>query len=366
MMGASGLTDDADLTFTGGNTLNATNATVATALTNSALTSTRVPIIGTAGLFGDDADLTFTGGNTLNATNATVTTALTNSALTSTRVPIIGTAGLFGDDADLTFTGGNTLQIGTGTNFATIGPVGGVATYNAITNSGTDYSTFNYAGINGPGVNGGTGTVTFSNSGSGNNTNIDALSGANINVGSASTTGSITIRNISGADMTLNTDDIIVTNALDVENTNTAVLTRNASTGEIEARTITTASTVYNDFGTYTPTLASGTNLDASTVRLFKYNQIGNVVTFSGAITLDPTAAGSVTFTLTLAPNGATFATIYDASGTIAGNAAVAGTTVGGLLANTGSTLLEVNVMTTLTTSHLIYITGMYTGAGVP
>lgn len=33
------------------------------------LTSTRVPIAGASGLIGDDADLTFTGGNTLNATN---------------------------------------------------------------------------------------------------------------------------------------------------------------------------------------------------------------------------------------------------------------------------------------------------------
>ncbi len=99
---------DADLTFTGGNTLNATNTIVTTGLTNSALTSGRIVMAGTAGLLGDDADLTFSS-STLTATNATVTTALINSALTDTRIPVIGASGLFTDDAQLVYDATNNI-----------------------------------------------------------------------------------------------------------------------------------------------------------------------------------------------------------------------------------------------------------------
>lgn len=64
-----------------------------------------------SGAFGGDADFTFTGGNLVTATNVTVSTNLINSALTSGRVPVIGTSGLFTDDADFTFSS-NVLNIG--------------------------------------------------------------------------------------------------------------------------------------------------------------------------------------------------------------------------------------------------------------
>lgn len=78
-----------------------------TSLTDSGLTSGRVPIAGVGGLIGDDADLTFSG-STLTATN------IADSSLTSGRIPIAGAGGLLGDDADLTFSG-DTL---TATKFA--------------------------------------------------------------------------------------------------------------------------------------------------------------------------------------------------------------------------------------------------------
>lgn len=63
----------ANCSLTGINTLTAENATISTALTNSALTSGRVVIAGTAGILEDDADLTFsTGTNTLNSTLLTI------------------------------------------------------------------------------------------------------------------------------------------------------------------------------------------------------------------------------------------------------------------------------------------------------
>lgn len=65
--------------------------TTSGAVTLGSLTSTRIPIAGTAGLLGDDADLTFTGGNTLNATNASVTTLLTTAGtMTNTSTGAMG------------------------------------------------------------------------------------------------------------------------------------------------------------------------------------------------------------------------------------------------------------------------------------
>jgi hypothetical protein len=65
------------------------------------------------GTFGADADLTFTGGNTLNATNATVSTNLTVSSLTSGRVPFVTTSGLITDESEFTYTSAsNRLDIG--------------------------------------------------------------------------------------------------------------------------------------------------------------------------------------------------------------------------------------------------------------
>lgn len=77
--------------------------TTSGAVTLGSLTSTRIPIAGTSGLLGDDADLTFTGGNLLNATNLTVTTALKNTALTSGRMVFTTTGGQLTDDSDFTF-----------------------------------------------------------------------------------------------------------------------------------------------------------------------------------------------------------------------------------------------------------------------
>lgn len=54
--------------------------TTSGSVTLGSLTATRIPIAGTAGLLGDDADLTFTGGDTLNATKI-VTTSLQTDAI---------------------------------------------------------------------------------------------------------------------------------------------------------------------------------------------------------------------------------------------------------------------------------------------
>ena len=47
--------------------------------------------------------------------------------------------------------------------------------------------------------------------------------------------------------------------------------------------------------GTYTPTLTNTTNIDASTANVCQYMRVGQVVTVSGRVTIDPTASGSAT-----------------------------------------------------------------------
>jgi hypothetical protein len=54
------------------------------------------------------------------------------------------------------------------------------------------------------------------------------------------------------------------------------------------------------DFGTYTPTFTNVTNLDASVALTSQWMRVGDVVTVSGALTLDPTAAGAVELGISL------------------------------------------------------------------
>jgi hypothetical protein len=60
--------------------------------------------------------------------------------------------------------------------------------------------------------------------------------------------------------------------------------------------------------GTYTPTLANTTNIAASTPAVCQYMRVGNVVTVSGTVTIDPTATGRIVMGMTL-PIASAFAT---------------------------------------------------------
>jgi len=82
-------------------------ATVST-LTNSALTSGRVPYASTAGLLVDSSTFTY------NGTTVTVP-QLTDSGLTSGRVTYAGTGGLLQDSANLTFNGTNLVLLNNST-----------------------------------------------------------------------------------------------------------------------------------------------------------------------------------------------------------------------------------------------------------
>lgn len=66
--------------------------------------------------------------------------------------------------------------------------------------------------------------------------------------------------------------------------------------------------------GTYTPTLTNTTNISASTARLATYMRVGNTVTVSGQLDIDPTAAGAVLLGISL-PIASNFSTAYQLGG---------------------------------------------------
>lgn len=76
-----------------------------------------------------------------------------------------------------------------------------------------------------------------------------------------------------------------------------------ASTGGVVRFTLSNTAAVFSGnlsaanllSGTYTPTLTNVTNVAASTAYQCQYMRVGNVVTVSGAIDIDPTASGTDT-----------------------------------------------------------------------
>lgn len=103
------------------------------------------------------------------------------------------------------------------------------------------------------------------------------------------------------------------------------------STGNLVAKPISDAALgILNgllDSGTYTPTLTNATNIAASTAFLARWSRVGNIVTVSGSVDIDPTAAGTTVLEMSL-PVASNFSSTIDAGGTTACalNAARAGT----------------------------------------
>lgn len=67
--------------------------------------------------------------------------------------------------------------------------------------------------------------------------------------------------------------------------------------------------------GTYTPTLNNTTNVSASTAYACQYMRVGGVVTVSGMVNIDPTAAGQTVLTMSL-PVSSNLANDYELAGT--------------------------------------------------
>jgi hypothetical protein len=79
----------------------------------------------------------------------------------------------------------------------------------------------------------------------------------------------------------------------------------------------TPATTDGNVFsGTYTPTLTNTTNIAASTAHVCQYMRVGNVVTVSGRLTIDPTATATASELGISLPIASAFAEIRQCGGT--------------------------------------------------
>ena len=108
--------------------------------------------------------------------------------------------------------------------------------------------------------------------------------------------------------------------ALVISNEGTEATRVTSGGGFLISRTAVT-SPVANDgnvfSGTYTPSLANTTNITSSTPFATQYMRVGNVVTVSGRVTIDPTAAGSITLGVSL-PIASTFTATGQCNGTAA------------------------------------------------
>ncbi len=71
-----------------------------------------------------------------------------------------------------------------------------------------------------------------------------------------------------------------------------------------------------NYSGTYTPTLTNSANLAASTARLCTFNRVGNSVTVSGQVDIDPTTTATLTTLGISLPVASNFTTAFQAGGT--------------------------------------------------
>ena len=114
-------------------------------------------------------------------------------------------------------------------------------------------------------------------------------------------------------------------------------------TGGIEISRTAVTSPVSNDgnvfSGTYTPSLTNTTNITASTPYQFQYTRIGNVVTVSGRVNIDPTASATASELGISLPIASAFPASATGVSNLAGVGSIHTTTTevstGGILADT-------------------------------
>ena len=110
--------------------------------------------------------------------------------------------------------------------------------------------------------------------------------------------------------------------------------------------------------GTWTPTLTNTTNIAASTNAICQFTLVGNVVTFSGTCSIDPTATGSVVLGISL-PVSSNFATAVQAGGTLNANngsivGAITSDSTNDRLTMTGNASGTANVSCSFSGSYLV------------
>lgn len=109
--------------------------------------------------------------------------------------------------------------------------------------------------------------------------------------------------------------------------------------------------------GVYTPTLANTTNITASTAHVCQYLQVGNTVTVSGRVVVDPTTTGIATELRMTLPIGSAFISPTQLAGTAASD-----TIAGQSVAINGSTGQRASFqwITQTAAAHNLYFTFTY------
>jgi hypothetical protein len=113
------------------------------------------------------------------------------------------------------------------------------------------------------------------------------------------------------------------------------------------------------DSGTYTPTATAVANVDSASPGAFHYIRIGNEVSFSGYLVIDPTASNTVTQVSLTLPIASTLGnSLSDAAGVASASGA---TGVYGFVRSNGAGQLLVEVRTNTATSQTWRVSGHYT-----
>lgn len=121
--------------------------------------------------------------------------------------------------------------------------------------------------------------------------------------------GAATATSINGVTISSTTGTLTITNGKSLSVSNTLTLSGTDGTS-LNINAVATLNS-----GTYTPTISNTTNVATSTSAIFQWLRIGNVVTVSGAVTVDPTTTGDTRLSLSL-PVASDFTTATQCSGT--------------------------------------------------
>lgn len=110
--------------------------------------------------------------------------------------------------------------------------------------------------------------------------------------------------------------------------------------------------------GTWTPTLTNTTNVAASTAYLCMYTRVGDVVSFSGRVDIDPTAAGGAATVLTLSvPINSAFVAAENASGVVGWDGASG---MSGRIGAGAANQITINFLSTDTVNRAVGFIGQY------
>lgn len=130
------------------------------------------------------------------------------------------------------------------------------------------------------------------------------------------------------------------------------------SSGQYYHLTLSQQSQIANvTSGTWTPTLTNGTNVAASTAYQGQYLRVGNSISFSCRVDVDPTAAGACELGISL-PIASNFGAVEDCAGAGA-SPEVAGFSTA-ILANVANDRMSMQWVAVDTANRSVYFSGVY------